>query len=66
MRARPESASSYLQQTRVERCLSFENRKSLFDIHAQIQIRSDRRAAAGPTSEMRCGFYLTDFRDRGA
>ena len=28
----------YLQQTSLEQCLSFENRKSLFDIHASFKI----------------------------
>ena len=41
----------YLRQTRIEQCLSFENRNSLFDIHARIQIRSGRCATAGADAD---------------
>ena len=51
----------YLQQTRVEQCLSFENRNSLFDIHASIKFALVVARRPGPTRSVRCGFYLTDF-----
>ena len=53
----------FLQHTRVEQCLSFENRKSLFDIHARYKFALIIARRPGPTSEMLCGFYLTDFRE---
>ena len=51
----------YLQQTRMEQCLSFENRKSLFDIHARFKFALVVARGPGPTQTVRCGFYLTDF-----
>ena len=51
----------YLQQTRIEQCLSFENRKSLFDIHARFKFALVVARRPGPTQSIRCGFYLTDF-----
>ena len=53
----------FLQHTRIERCLSFENRKSLFDIHARYKFALIVARRPGPTGEMLCGFYLTDFRE---
>ncbi len=51
----------YLQQTRIEQCLSFENRKSLFDIHARFKFALVVARRPGPTHSIRCGFYLADF-----
>ncbi len=53
----------FLRHTRIEQCLSFENRKRLFDIHARYKFALIIARRPGPTSEMLCGFYLTDFRD---
>jgi hypothetical protein len=53
----------YLQQTRIEQCLSFENRKNLFDIHARFKFALVVARRPGPTQSIRCGFYLTDFAD---
>ncbi len=52
----------YLQHTRIELCLSFENRKSLFDIHARYKFALVVARRPGPTRDMLCGFYLNDFR----
>ena len=52
----------FLQHTRIERCLSFENRKGLFDIHARYKFALIVARRPGPTHDMLCGFYLTDFR----
>jgi hypothetical protein len=51
----------YLQQTRIEQCLPFENRKGLFDIHARFKFALVVARRPGPTRSIRCGFYLTDF-----
>jgi hypothetical protein len=51
----------YLQQTRIEQCLSFENRKNLFDIHARIKFALVIARQPGPTKIVRCGFYLSEF-----
>jgi hypothetical protein len=51
----------YLQQARVELCLSFENRKRLFDIHGRFKFALVVAQTPGPTRSVRCGFYLTDF-----
>jgi hypothetical protein len=51
----------YLEQTRLERCLSFENRRKLFDIHASFKFALLVARRPGPTQSVRCGFYLTEF-----
>jgi hypothetical protein len=51
----------YLQQTRLEQCLSFENRNGLFDIHQRIKFALVVARRPGPTRTVRCGFYLTRF-----
>jgi hypothetical protein len=51
----------YLQQTRIEQCLSFENRKNLFDIHARFKFALVIARRPGPTQTVRCRFYLTEF-----
>jgi hypothetical protein len=51
----------YLQQTRLEQCLSFENRKNLFDIHARFKFALVVARRPGPTRTIRCSFYLTGF-----
>ncbi len=50
----------YLQQTRIEQCLSFENRRNLFDIHARFKFALVVARRPGPTRKIRCSFYLTD------
>jgi hypothetical protein len=51
----------YLQQTRLEECLSFENRRKLFDIHCSFKFAVVVARRPGPTQSIRCGFYLTDY-----
>jgi hypothetical protein len=51
----------YLEQARVELCLSFENRKRLFDIHGRFKFALVVARRPGPTRSVRCGFYLTEF-----
>jgi hypothetical protein len=50
----------YLQQTSLEQCQSFENRKSLSDIDARFKIALIVARRPGPTRAARCGFYMTD------
>jgi hypothetical protein len=50
----------YLQHTRLEWCLSFENRKKLFDIDGRFKFALIVARRPGPTLNVRCGFYLTD------
>jgi hypothetical protein len=59
-RGRDRHPQAVLQQTRMEQCLSFENRKSLFDIHASFKIALIVARRPGPTRIVRCGFYMTD------
>jgi hypothetical protein len=51
----------YLQRTRIEQCLSFENRRNLFDIHARFKFALVIARQPGPTRTVRCRFYLTEF-----
>jgi hypothetical protein len=51
----------YLRQTRLQWCLSFENRRKLFDIHASFKFALVVARRPGPTRTVRCAFYLTDF-----
>ncbi len=51
----------YLQQTQLLLCLSFENRRKLFDIHASFKFALVVARRPGPTRKVRCAFYLTDF-----
>jgi hypothetical protein len=53
----------YLDHTRIEKCLSFENRKSLFDIHERYKFALIVARRPGPTCSLRCGFYLTGFQE---
>jgi hypothetical protein len=54
---------AYLQQMRLEWCLSFENRRKLFDVHGRIKFALIVARRPGPTDRIRCGFYLTNFAD---
>jgi hypothetical protein len=49
----------YLEKTRLDWCLSFENRRKLFDIHSRLKFALVVAWRPGPTRKMRCGFYLT-------
>ncbi len=51
----------YLRSTRLQWCLSFENRRKLFDIHASFKFALVLARRPGPTRTVRCAFYLTDF-----
>ena len=51
----------YLRATRLQWCLSFENRRKLFDIHASFKFTLVVARRPGPTRTVRCAFYLTDF-----
>jgi len=51
----------YLRQTRLELCLSFENRRMLFDIHARYKFALIVARCPGPTETLRCRFYLSRF-----
>jgi hypothetical protein len=50
----------YLRQTRMEWCLSFENRRKLFDIDSRFKFALVVARRPGPTQTVRCGFYLSD------
>jgi hypothetical protein len=49
----------YLRDSRLEWCLSFENRRKLFDIHASFKFALVVARRPGPTRTVRCAFYLT-------
>lgn len=51
----------YLRQTRLEWCLSFENRRKLFEIDSRFKFTLVVARLPGPTRTVRCAFYLTDF-----
>ena len=48
----------YFDRTRIDWCLSFENRRRLFDIHSSFRFALLVARRPGPTERMRCGFYL--------
>ena len=48
----------YFQQTRLEQCLSFENRRGLFDIHQRVRFDLLIARRPGPTQDVRCAFWL--------
>jgi hypothetical protein len=51
----------YLSETDLRTCLSFENRRKLFDINVRQKFALLIANRPGPTHVMRCGFYLDDF-----
>ncbi len=51
----------YLQETDLRLCLSFENRRKLFDINVRQKFALVVARRPGPTLGLRCGFYLDDF-----
>ncbi|MGA3400816.1 MAG: hypothetical protein ABSC95_16470 [Acetobacteraceae bacterium] len=50
----------YLHETDLRACLSFENRRRLFDIHVRQKFALVVARRPGPTLALRCGFYLED------
>ena len=50
----------YLRETELRACLSFENRRRLFDIHVRQKFALVVARRPGPTLALRCGFYLDD------
>ena len=50
----------YLEAARLETCLSFENRKKLFDIDGRFKFALIVARRPGPTQTVRCAFYLTE------
>jgi len=51
----------YLGETDLRACLSFENRRKLFDINLRQKFALVVAQRPGPTMALRCGFYLDDF-----
>jgi hypothetical protein len=48
----------YLQEAALRWCLSFENRRRIFDIDSRFKFDLIVAHRPGPTKELRCGFYL--------
>jgi N-6 DNA Methylase len=48
----------YLDATRIDWCLSFENRRRWFDIDSRFKFDLIVARRPGPTRTLRCGFYL--------
>ncbi len=48
----------YLQRMRLDLCLSFENRRRLFDIDSRFRFDLIVARQPGPTAATRCAFYL--------
>ena len=53
----------YLQQTNLSWCLSFENRRRIFDIDSRFKFDLIVAHRPGPTASFRCGFYLDRIHD---
>ena len=53
----------YLQQTNITWCLSFENRRRIFDIDSRFKFDLIVAHRPGPTRSLRCGFYLDRIED---
>jgi hypothetical protein len=51
----------YLQSTDLTCCLSFENRRKLFDIDSRFRFDLLIARRPGPTRSVRCAFYLDRF-----
>ena len=51
----------YLNETRLDLCLSFENRKKLFDIDSRFRFNLIVARRPGPTRALNCAFYLDGF-----
>jgi hypothetical protein len=48
----------YLQRANLAWCLSFENRRRIFDIDSRFKFDLIVAHRPGPTNTLRCGFYL--------
>ena len=55
----------YLQETDMRWCLSFENRRRIFAIDGRFKFDLIVAHRPGPTSSLRCGFYLDHIEDVG-
>ena len=53
----------YLQEAALRWCLSFENRRRIFDIDSRFKFDLIVAQRPGPTKELRCGFYLDRIED---
>lgn len=53
----------FFDLARIETCLSFENRRRFFDIHASFRFALLVARRPGPTDTITCGFYLSDLAD---
>ena len=53
----------YLQETDLRWCLSFENRRRIFDIDSRFKFDLIVAQRPGPTQSLRCGFYLDRIED---
>jgi hypothetical protein len=53
----------YLDQTRWLACLSFENRRKMFDIDSRFKFALVVARRPGPTTTIECGFYLESLDD---
>jgi hypothetical protein len=53
----------YLQETDLRWCLSFENRRRIFDIDSRFKFDLIVARRPGPTQSIRCGFYLDRIED---
>lgn len=54
---------AYLDETRIDWCLSFENRRRWFDIDSRFKFDLMVARRPGPTRSLRCGFYLEHLAD---
>jgi hypothetical protein len=55
----------YLRETDLRWCLSFENRRRIFDIDSRFKFDLIVAQRPGPTQSLRCGFYLDRIEDAG-
>jgi hypothetical protein len=53
----------YFQQTELHWCLSFENRRRIFDIDSRFKFDLIVARKPGPTHALQCGFYLNRIQD---
>jgi len=53
----------YLAETDLRWCLSFENRRRIFDIDSRFKFDLIVAHRPGPTRSLRCGFYLDRIED---
>jgi hypothetical protein len=53
----------YFEQANLGWCLSFENRRRIFDIDSRFKFDLIVAHRPGPTQELRCGFYLDRIED---